>query len=45
VTDLIPQDDFERVSAGRSAFRLDDLLELRRVLGKVKPAKEESHKV
>ena len=35
VTDLIPQDDFDRVSAGRSAFRLDDLLELRRCLDKM----------
>jgi hypothetical protein len=30
VTDLLPEDAFERVSAGRSAFRMDDLLELRR---------------
>ena len=30
VTDLLPEDAFERVSAGRSAFRVDDLLELRR---------------
>ena len=30
VTDLPPADAFERVSAGRSAFRVDDLLELRR---------------
>ena len=38
VTDLIPQDDFDRVSGGRSAFRLDDLLELRRLLDKVNQA-------
>ena len=43
VTDLISQDAFDRVSGGRSAFRLDDLLELRRLLDKVKPSKEESH--
>ena len=30
VTDLLPEDAFERVSAGRSSFRVDDLLELRR---------------
>ena len=29
VTDLAPEDAFERLSAGRSAFRVDDLLELR----------------
>jgi len=40
VTDLIPQDDFDRVSAGRSAFRLDDLLELWRCLDKIKQAEE-----
>jgi len=40
VTDLIPQDDFDRVSGGRSAFRLDDLLELRRRLDKIKHAEE-----
>ncbi|MGH9881973.1 MAG: DUF5372 family protein, partial [Pyrinomonadaceae bacterium] len=34
VTDLVPEDDFGRISAGRSAFRADDLLELRRLLNK-----------
>ena len=29
VTDVVPSDDFGRISAGRSAFRMDDLLELR----------------
>jgi hypothetical protein len=29
VTDLSPTDTFTRISAGRSAFRVDDLLELR----------------
>jgi hypothetical protein len=29
VTDLFPVDAFTRISAGRSAFRVDDLLELR----------------
>jgi uncharacterized protein DUF5372 len=32
VTDLLPVDAFEHVSAGRSAFRADDLLALRRLL-------------
>lgn len=32
LTDLVPEDAFGRVSAGRSAFRTDDLLELRRLL-------------
>jgi hypothetical protein len=29
ITDLFPIDAFPRISAGRSAFRVDDLLELR----------------
>ena len=28
VTDVVPEDAFTHVSAGRSAFRVDDLLEL-----------------
>jgi hypothetical protein len=32
VTDLAPEDAFGHVSAGRSAFRADDLLELRRLI-------------
>jgi hypothetical protein len=32
VTDLAPEDAFGHVSAGRSAFRVDDLLELRRFI-------------
>jgi len=32
VTDMCSIDAFARVSAGRSAFRLDDLLELRELL-------------
>jgi len=43
VTDLVPRDDFDRVSAGRSAFRIDDLLELRRLLAKVKQPEDNSH--
>ena len=34
VTDVAPIDPFERVSAGRSAFRVDDLLELRCTIDK-----------
>jgi hypothetical protein len=45
VTDLIPQDDFDRVSGGRSSFRLDDLLELRRRLDKIKQAEEKPQDV
>ena len=29
ITDVVPVDDFTRMSAGRSAFRVDDLLALR----------------
>ena len=34
VTDLTTEDAFARISAGRSAFRIDDLLELRGLLDK-----------
>jgi hypothetical protein len=32
VTDLVSEDAFTHVSAGRSAFRADDLLELLRLI-------------
>jgi Family of unknown function (DUF5372) len=32
VTDVTAVDAFDRVSAGRSAFRMDDLLDLRRLV-------------
>ena len=32
VTDLVPEDAFGHISAGRSAFRADDLVELRRLI-------------
>jgi hypothetical protein len=32
VTDLLSEDAFEHLAAGRSAFRVDDLLELRRCI-------------
>jgi hypothetical protein len=38
VTDLVAEDTFDCISAGRSAFRVDDLLELRRLLDKNKLA-------
>ena len=44
VTNLVPEDAFGRISAGRSAFRADDLLELRRLLdrhGRVPGSDEE----
>lgn len=34
VTDVISKDAFDRISAGQSAFRVDDLLELRRLFDK-----------
>ena len=36
VTDVVSIDAFDRISAGRSAFRVDDLLELRRLFDKRK---------
>jgi len=32
LTDVVSQDAFDGISAGRSAFRIDDLLELRSLL-------------
>ena len=34
VTDVVSKDPFDRISAGRSAFRVDDLLELRALFAK-----------
>ena len=39
LTDLLPVDAFTRISAGRSAFRVDDLLELRERLDRQKRGK------
>ena len=36
VTDVSSKDAFDRISAGRSAFRVDDLLELRHLFDKRK---------
>ena len=38
VTDVVTVDAFDRISAGRSAFRVDDLLELRRLFDRRKQA-------
>ena len=34
VTDVVSTDAFDHISAGRSAFRVDDLVELRRLFDK-----------
>jgi Family of unknown function (DUF5372) len=34
VTDVVSKDPFDRISAGRSAFRVEDLLELRALFAK-----------
>ena len=36
VTDVVSKDAFDHISAGRSAFRVDDLLELRRLFDRCK---------
>ena len=38
VTDVVAKDAFDRISAGRSAFRVDDLLELRHLFDRRKQA-------
>jgi hypothetical protein len=38
VTDVVSADAFDRISAGHSAFRVDDLLELRRLFNRCKQA-------
>ena len=38
VTDVVSKDAFDRISAGRSAFRVDDLLELRRFFDRLNQA-------
>lgn len=45
ITDLFPIDAFTRISAGRSAFRVDDLLELRERLDRWKRGEGEHHDV
>ena len=36
LTDVVPTDAFHRISAGRSSFRVDDLLELRRLVDRLR---------
>jgi Family of unknown function (DUF5372) len=36
VTDVVTADAFDRISAGRSSFRVDDLLELRRLVDRLR---------
>ena len=38
MTDVVSKDAFDRISAGRSTFRVDDLLDLRRLFDKRKQA-------
>ena len=38
MTDVVAKDAFDCISAGQSAFRVDDLLELRRLFDKRKEA-------
>lgn len=45
VTDVVSKDAFDRISAGRSVFRVDDLLELRRVFDRFKQGGKEKHDV
>jgi uncharacterized protein DUF5372 len=45
VTDLFPVDAFTRISAGRSAFRVEDLLELRERLDRRKRGEGEREDV
>jgi len=45
VTDVASKDAFDRISAGRSAFRVDDLLELRRLFDSRKPTGKGSQNV
>jgi hypothetical protein len=45
ITDLAPDDDFMRISAGRSAFRVDDLLQLSDLIERYHSRREGSHDV
>jgi Family of unknown function (DUF5372) len=45
ITDMAPINDFMRISAGRSAFRIDDLLQLRDMLDRRQSQPEECHDV
>ena len=41
VTDVVPTDAFDQLSAGRSAFRVDDLVELRHLFDRRKQVAKE----
>lgn len=41
LTDVLSKDAFDQISAGRSAFRMDDLLELRALFAKRQGAGKE----
>jgi hypothetical protein len=45
VTDVVSKDAFDRISAGRSAFRVDDLLELSHVFSRRKQAGQGAQEV
>jgi hypothetical protein len=45
LTDVISKDAFDRISAGRSAFRVDDLLQLRALFAKRRGAEKEGQNV
>jgi YD repeat-containing protein len=45
VTDLVPEDAFGRVSSGRSAFRVDDLLELCRLINRLRHSEKKTEVV
>jgi YD repeat-containing protein len=45
VTDVVSKDAYDRISAGRSAFRVDDLLELQRLFDRLKHRGKEEHSV
>ena len=40
LTDMVSKDAFDQISAGRSAFRVDDLLELRALFAKRRGAEK-----
>ena len=44
VTDVVSKDAFDRISAGRSAFRVDDLLELHRLFDRRKHRGKGEHR-
>jgi hypothetical protein len=45
ITDVAIEDDFRRISAGRSAFRVDDMLQLCDLIERHRSRREGSHDV